>query len=156
MVRKSAQRTSQTLFCGIVPVWGNKRASPDQATCFGLAIQKTSQFERALGVVFGKNVYNWVSPRYSGVARQPTFQETCNFEQTPNTTWRKLKRDGRRNYTAFPSCFLRSEGAMRPRSFAPLVAQSRKSCAISFRSSCSHQKLVLSTFQLTKSGDLTH
>ena len=66
----------------------------------------------------------------------------CNFEQTPNTAWCKLTRWPKELYgpPPFVVLFLRSEGAMRPRSIAPLVAQSRKGCAISSKTRATYRQ----------------
>ena len=66
----------------------------------------------------------------------PNFAKCAMLSRRP--TWHGVSyRNSRRSYAALPQfvvLFLRHEGAMRPRSIAPLVAQSRKGCAISISS----------------------
>ena len=104
----------------------------------GRAVQQTSQLERVWGVLFWEEGLKLVSPTSSGITSMPRiFKTMCNVEQTPNTAWCRLD-DGRRNLYGPPPfvvLFLRSEGAMRPWSIALLMAQSRKGCAISSKSS---------------------
>src|SRR5438067_357154 len=93
----------------------------------GRAVQQTSQLERVWGVLF------WEEGLQSGLPNllwhhrdAPNCKKMYNFEQTPDTAWCNLARWPKELYgpPPFVALFLRPEGAMRPRSIAPLVAQS--------------------------------